>query len=96
MTSSWFCSLICHCSNGNGRGCRYHFRLRSSVKPNSVDGNFFTFTGMHDLVEAQPHATFKVLKSSLAEFPLSMGRAFPTPCYNTWAALSTPCTHIPA
>ncbi|XP_059431292.1 germin-like protein 9-3 [Corylus avellana] len=47
------------------------------VPPNvTVDGNFFTFTGMRSLVGAgPPTAGLKVLKASLAEFPALNGQS---------------------
>ncbi|KAL2511077.1 Germin-like protein subfamily 2 member 4 [Abeliophyllum distichum] len=41
----------------------------------SVDGNFFTFTGMRVLIGAPPPPTFKVLKASFAEFPALNGQS---------------------
>ncbi|XP_047320983.1 germin-like protein 9-3 [Impatiens glandulifera] len=40
-----------------------------------VDGNFFTFTGMRQLVGAPPPEKFKVLKATLAEFPALNGQS---------------------
>ncbi|KAL5579841.1 hypothetical protein UlMin_012283 [Ulmus minor] len=40
-----------------------------------IDGNFFTFTGMRALVDADPPTTFKVSKASLAEFPALNGQS---------------------
>lgn len=41
----------------------------------SVDGNFFTFTGMRALVDAAPPTVFKVSKASLVEFPSLDGQS---------------------
>jgi quercetin dioxygenase-like cupin family protein len=41
----------------------------------SVDGNFFTFTGMRSLVGEGPPTAFKVLKATLAEFPALNGQS---------------------
>ncbi|KAI3734608.1 hypothetical protein L6452_14080 [Arctium lappa] len=41
----------------------------------TVDGNFFTFTGMRVLVDAPEATTFKVLKASMAEFPALNGQS---------------------
>ncbi|XP_024990451.1 germin-like protein 9-3 [Cynara cardunculus var. scolymus] len=41
----------------------------------TVDGNFFTFTGMRVLVEAPDATTFKVFKASMAEFPALNGQS---------------------
>ncbi|CAA2981729.1 germin-like protein 9-3 [Olea europaea var. sylvestris] len=41
----------------------------------TVDGNFFTFTGMRVLVGAPPPPAFKVLKASMAEFPALNGQS---------------------
>ncbi|XP_047326791.1 putative germin-like protein 9-2 [Impatiens glandulifera] len=43
--------------------------------PPVVDGNLFTFTGMRQLVGAPPPDKFKVLKASLAEFPILNGQS---------------------
>ncbi|KAL5583136.1 hypothetical protein UlMin_015578 [Ulmus minor] len=40
-----------------------------------IDGNFFTFTGMRALVDADPPTSFKVSKASLAEFPALNGQS---------------------
>ncbi|KAL5583190.1 hypothetical protein UlMin_015632 [Ulmus minor] len=40
-----------------------------------IDGNFFTFTGMRALGDADPPTTFKVSKASLAEFPALNGQS---------------------
>ncbi|KAG7965149.1 hypothetical protein I3843_09G209900 [Carya illinoinensis] len=40
-----------------------------------VDGNFFTFIGMHSLIGAKPPTTFKVFKASLVEFPALEGQS---------------------
>ncbi|KAL5579839.1 hypothetical protein UlMin_012281 [Ulmus minor] len=40
-----------------------------------IDGNFFTFTGMRALVDADPPTNFKVSKASLAEFPALNGQS---------------------
>ncbi|XP_062170942.1 germin-like protein 9-3 [Alnus glutinosa] len=46
------------------------------VPPNvTVDGNFFTFTGMRFLVGVGPSTTFKASKASLAEFPALNGQS---------------------
>lgn len=47
------------------------------VPPNvtTVDGNFFTFTGMRALVGAAPPTTFQVLKASMKEFPALDGQS---------------------
>ncbi|GFZ05994.1 hypothetical protein Acr_18g0001640 [Actinidia rufa] len=47
------------------------------VPPNTtiVDGNLFTFTGMRVLVDAPFPTTFKVLKASMAEFPVLNGQS---------------------
>ncbi|XP_059431299.1 germin-like protein 9-3 [Corylus avellana] len=41
----------------------------------TIDGNFFTFTGMSALVGADPPTGFEVLKASLAEFPALNGQS---------------------
>jgi quercetin dioxygenase-like cupin family protein len=41
----------------------------------TVDGAFFTFTGMRALVGAQPPSAFKVSKVSAAEFPALIGQS---------------------
>lgn len=41
----------------------------------SLDGNFFTFTGMRVLVNAPIPPAFKVLKASMAEFPALNGQS---------------------
>ncbi|KAK1386156.1 hypothetical protein POM88_023891 [Heracleum sosnowskyi] len=50
----------------------------------SVDGNFFTFTGMRVLVGGETPPAFKVLKASLAEFPALNGQSV------SYAALQFP------
>ncbi|XP_047326738.1 germin-like protein 9-3 [Impatiens glandulifera] len=40
-----------------------------------VDENLFTFTGMRQLVGAPPPEKFKVLKASMAEFPILNGQS---------------------
>ncbi|KAA8544267.1 hypothetical protein F0562_022279 [Nyssa sinensis] len=49
------------------------FVLPSNVT--QVNGTFFTFTGMRLLFGAEPPVTFKVLKSSIAEFPALNGQS---------------------
>lgn len=46
------------------------------IPPNSgsIDGNFFTFTGMRSLVSAPIPPTFKVVKASLEQFPALNGQ----------------------
>ncbi|XP_076912391.1 germin-like protein 9-3 [Bidens hawaiensis] len=41
----------------------------------TVDGNFFTYTGMRVLLDAPEPKTFKVLKASMAEFPALNGQS---------------------
>ncbi|KAK9999616.1 hypothetical protein SO802_019219 [Lithocarpus litseifolius] len=41
----------------------------------TVDGSFFTFTGMRVLVKAALPTAFKVLKASMAEFPALNGQS---------------------
>ncbi|KDP34423.1 hypothetical protein JCGZ_12704 [Jatropha curcas] len=41
----------------------------------SVDGSFFTFTGMRSLVDAPPPTAFAVLKASMKEFPALNGQS---------------------
>jgi quercetin dioxygenase-like cupin family protein len=41
----------------------------------TVDGNFFTFTGMRVLVGGDPPKAFTVLKATLAEFPALNGQS---------------------
>ncbi|KAK9064014.1 hypothetical protein SSX86_017886 [Deinandra increscens subsp. villosa] len=41
----------------------------------TVDGNFFTYTGMRVLVQAPVPKTFQVLKASMAEFPALNGQS---------------------
>ncbi|KAH8497870.1 hypothetical protein H0E87_016958 [Populus deltoides] len=41
----------------------------------TVDGAFFTFTGMRALVGAPPASAFKVSKASAAEFPALIGQS---------------------
>lgn len=44
--------------------------------PNTtIDGNFFTFTGMRSLITAGPLTGFKVSKAALAEFPALNGQS---------------------
>ncbi|XAR53522.1 hypothetical protein NMG60_11022111 [Bertholletia excelsa] len=46
------------------------------VPPNgTLDGNFFTFTGMRSLVGAEFPTTFKAIKVSMAEFPALIGQS---------------------
>ncbi|KAF4381171.1 hypothetical protein F8388_012093 [Cannabis sativa] len=40
-----------------------------------VDGSFFTFTGLESLMGADPPATFKATKVSMAEFPALNGQS---------------------
>ncbi|KAJ4834332.1 hypothetical protein Tsubulata_048666 [Turnera subulata] len=40
-----------------------------------VDGNFFTFTGMRDLITSPPPTTFKSLKATVGEFPALNGQS---------------------
>ncbi|XP_076946338.1 germin-like protein 9-3 [Bidens hawaiensis] len=41
----------------------------------TVDGNFFTYTGMRVLLDAPVPKSFKVLKASMAEFPALNGQS---------------------
>ncbi|KAM7273073.1 hypothetical protein ACFE04_027737 [Oxalis oulophora] len=41
----------------------------------TIDGNFFTFTGMRSLVGAPPPGNFTVLKAALKEFPALEGQS---------------------
>ncbi|XP_040993310.1 germin-like protein 9-3 [Juglans microcarpa x Juglans regia] len=41
----------------------------------TIDGNFFTFTGLRSFVESGPPTTFKVLKVSMVEFPALNGQS---------------------
>ncbi|KAF5748445.1 hypothetical protein HS088_TW04G00399 [Tripterygium wilfordii] len=41
----------------------------------TVDGNFFTYTGMRNLVNEKPPANFTVKKVSMAEFPALNGQS---------------------
>ncbi|MFS7960082.1 putative germin, rmlC-like cupin domain superfamily, rmlC-like jelly roll [Helianthus anomalus] len=41
----------------------------------TIDGNFFTYTGMRVLLDAPEAKTFKVLKASMAEFPALNGQS---------------------
>jgi quercetin dioxygenase-like cupin family protein len=46
------------------------------VPPNvTVDGNFFTFTGMRSLIAAGPPTAFKISKAALTEFPALNGQS---------------------
>ncbi|PRQ32477.1 putative germin [Rosa chinensis] len=50
--------------------------LTDFIAPNkTVDGNFFTFTGMRVLVGGDEPKTFTVLKATLAEFPALNGQS---------------------
>jgi len=42
---------------------------------NSVDGNFFTYTGMRPLLNSPSPTTFTVTKASMAEFPALNGQS---------------------
>ncbi|KAF5447483.1 hypothetical protein F2P56_033037 [Juglans regia] len=41
----------------------------------TVDGSFFTFTGLRSFIESGPLTTFKVLKASMVEFPALNGQS---------------------
>ncbi|KAF5447482.1 hypothetical protein F2P56_033036 [Juglans regia] len=41
----------------------------------TIDGNFFTFSGLRSFVESGPPTTFKVLKVSMVEFPALNGQS---------------------
>ncbi|KAF5727536.1 hypothetical protein HS088_TW22G01232 [Tripterygium wilfordii] len=57
--------------------------------PNAtIDGNFFTYTGMRVLVNAKPPTIFTVLKASMAEFPALNGQSV------SYAALQFPAGAI--
>ncbi|KAA8544271.1 hypothetical protein F0562_022283 [Nyssa sinensis] len=62
------------------------FVLPSNVT--QVNGTFFTFTGMRVLVGAEPPVTFKVLKSSIAEFPALNGQSV------SYAVLQFPASSV--
>lgn len=61
----------------------------------TVNGNFFTFTGLQSIVGSNPPPTFKVSKTSLVEFPaLNMDRVFPMMLFNSRLGLLLHLTSI--
>ncbi|KAM2128063.1 hypothetical protein ACFX1R_007906 [Malus domestica] len=59
-----------------------------------VDGNFFTYTGFHALVEGDPSTAFKAMKASLAKFPTLNGQSVRMPPFSFQMALPTHHTLI--
>ncbi|KAM7496946.1 hypothetical protein LguiA_021360 [Lonicera macranthoides] len=51
------------------------FVIPTNQTNTTIDGNFFTFTGMRVLVGSNPPPTFNVSKASMAEFPALNGQS---------------------
>ncbi|XXG49004.1 hypothetical protein AAC387_Pa02g3303 [Persea americana] len=62
---------------------------------NAVDGNFFTYTGMRGILDADTPATFNVTKATMAELPALNGQSvsYAVLRYPAGGSVNPPHTH---